>query len=220
MVSSTRFWDKIAERYSKKPVPDEAVYQRKLEITRGYLSPESEVFEFGCGTGSTAIAHAPHVNHILAVDLSPNMIEVARDKAVRGGITNVDFEVSTIEHVDPPTESFDVVLGLSILHLLEDKEAAIAKAHRLLKPGGVFVTSTTCLGDTMAFFKLIGPIGRALGLMPMVQVFTVAELVAGITDAGFEIEDQWQPARGKAVFIVARRPDESQSTAETRTRRA
>lgn len=47
----------------------------------------------------------------------------------------------------------------------------------MLKPGGVFVTSTVCLGDTMKFFKLIGPVGRFLGLMPLVKVFTIADLM-------------------------------------------
>ncbi|MCP4316545.1 MAG: class I SAM-dependent methyltransferase, partial [Hyphomicrobiales bacterium] len=106
---------------------------------------------------------------------------------------------------DVPDQTFDAVLGLSILHLLEDKEEAIAKVHRMLKPGGVFVTSTACIGDTMKFFKVIGPIGKSLGLMPYVSVFTTKELEAGLTDAGFEIDHQWQPGKGKSVFIVAKK---------------
>ncbi len=99
------------------------------------------------------------------------------------------------------------MLGLSILHLLEDKEGAIAKVHRMLKPGGVFVTSTTCIGDTMKLLKVIAPVGKFLGLMPLVKVFTTEELVQSVTDAGFEIDHQWQPGKGKAVFIVAKKAD-------------
>ncbi len=80
---SPKFWDRIADKYSKKPVPDEAVYQKKLRITRDYLRPDSEVLEFGCGTGSTAIAHAPFVSRILANDISSRMIEIAERKAAR-----------------------------------------------------------------------------------------------------------------------------------------
>jgi hypothetical protein len=80
----------------------------------------------------------------------------------------------------------------------------------MLKPGGVFVSSTACIGDTMKFFKYIGPIGRFLGLMPLVEVFTTEELVADLTDAGFEIDHQWQPGKGKAVFIVAVKPETRQ----------
>jgi hypothetical protein len=97
-----------------------------------------------------------------------------------------------------------VILGLSILHLLADKDAVIAKVFRLLKPGGVFISSTTCVGDTMGVFKLVAPLGKALGLLPRLDVMTTAELIASLTGAGFAIEQQWQPGKGKAVFIVAR----------------
>ena len=81
MSGSARFWDKIALKYSKQPVRDEAAYRRKLEVTRDYLRRDIQVFEIGCGTGSTAIAHAPHVAHIHSIDISGKMIEIARRKA-------------------------------------------------------------------------------------------------------------------------------------------
>lgn len=207
MGSSPRFWDRIAKRYSKTPVADEASYQKKLQITRSYLRPDMEVLEFGCGTGSTAINHSPYVGNIHAIDISSKMIEIAQEKADEGNVSNVTFEQSTIEGVSVPDQSLDAVLGLSILHLLEDKEGAIEKVHRMLKPGGVFVTSTTCLGDSLKFFKLIAPVGKMFGLMPLLKVFTTRELVASLTDAGFEIDHQWQPGKGKAVFIVAKKAE-------------
>ena len=208
MGQSAKFWDKIAERYSKKPVADEASYQRKLKVTREYFQPDMEVLEFGCGTGSTAIAHAPYVKHIHAIDISSKMIEIAQSKADTEKITNVTFEQSTIEELSIPDQTLDAVLALSILHLLENKEEVITKVHRMLKPGGIFLTSTACLGDTMLkHIKLIVPIGRFLGLMPMVKVFTTRELQDNLTDAGFEIDYQWQPGKGKAVFIVARKAE-------------
>lgn len=207
MASSSRFWDRIAERYAKTPVADEASYQKKLQITRSNFRPDMKVLEFGCGTGSTAISHSPYVGHIRAIDVSSKMIEIAKEKASRAKVENISFEQLTIETVDVADQSLDAVLGLSILHLLEDKEEAIAKVHRMLKPGGVFVTSTTCLGDSMSFFKIIAPVGRLLGLMPLLKVFTTAELVASLTDAGFEIDHRWQPGKGKAVFIVAKKAE-------------
>jgi len=205
MGSSSRFWDRIANRYSRQPIADEAAYQKKLEITRSYFRSDMEVLEFGCGTGSTAISHSPSVRHIRAIDISSKMIEIAEEKAANAKIENITFEQSTIEMINVPDQSFDVVLGLSILHLLEDKEDAISKVHRMLKPGGVFVTSTSCIGDSMKFFKVIAPVGKFLGLMPLVRVFTTEELAASLTDAGFEIDHQWQPGKGKAVFIVAKK---------------
>jgi len=202
---SARFWDRIADRYARKPIADEAAYQRKLETTRRYFRPDMQVLELGCGTGSTAIAHAPYVAHIRAVDISSKMIAIARARADAAGVTNVTFEQSTIEALAVPDATLDAVLGLSILHLLEDRDRAIAAVHAMLKPGGVFVSSTACLGDGMKFFELIGPVGHFLGLIPLVRVFTAAELRDSLTGAGFTIEHQWQPGKRAGVFIVARK---------------
>ena len=205
MQPDSRFYDRIAERYAKKPIADEAAYQQKLRITRQYLRPDMAVLEFGCGTGSTAIAQAPFVKHILAIDFSAAMIDIARRKAAATDVKNVTFEQADIDDFEAPDQSFDAVMGHSVLHLLDDRDATIAKVYRLLKPGGVFVSSTTCVGDTLKIFKLIGPIGRRLGLLPLLRVFTTKDLTDSLTAAGFDIGHQWQPARGKAVFIVARK---------------
>lgn len=205
MDPSAKFWDRMAQRYSKRPIADEAAYQRKLQVTRDYLRPDMEVLEFGCGTGSTAITHASYVKHIKAIDISSNMIEIARDKADAKKVDNVTFERSAIDELSVVDQSLDAVLGLNVLHLLEDKDAVISKVHRMLKPGGIFVTSTACLGDSMKFFRVIAPIGKFLGLMPLVKVFSSRELQDSLTGAGFEIAYQWQPGKYKAVFIVAKK---------------
>lgn len=200
-----RFWDRMADRYARRPVTDEASYQKKLQMTHALLRPDMKVLEFGCGTGSTALVHSPLVDRIVAIDISGRMIEIASEKAVAAGVENVEFIQSTLDDFQGADESFDVVLGLSILHWLNDRDTAMAKVHRLLKPGGVFISSTPCLGDTMKFFKLIGPLGRWLGLLPLLRVFTSHELSHSLETAGFRIEQQWSPAKGKAVFMVARK---------------
>lgn len=208
MNSNAQFWDKTAERYARSPVADEAAYQKKLDITRRYFRPGMEVLEFGCGTGSTAIAHAPYVKHIRATDLSGNMINIARGKAQAANISNITFEVADIDTLDAEEASFDAVMAHSILHLLEDKDAVIARVHKLLKPGGVFVSSTVCLGDTfLRYIRFIAPVGRLLGLMPLVRVFTSQKLIDNLTRTGFSIDYHWQQKAGPAsvAFIVAKK---------------
>lgn len=202
---SVKFWNKIAERYSRKPIVDEVAYQKKLAKTRDYFQPDMEVLELGCGTGSTAIVHAPYVKHIRAIDISSKMIEIARGKARACNIDNIAFEIMSIEELSVADRTVDMVLAFSILHLVERKESVIARIYSMLKPGGLFVSSTTCLGDTMKFFTIVAPVGKFFGVMPLVKVFTVKELKNAIVDAGFEIDHQWQPGRGKAVFIVAKK---------------
>ena len=205
MRGSVKFWDRIADRYAKRPVADEAAYQKKLGVTREYLRRDMEVLELGCGTGSTAIAHASRVGHIHAIDISSRMIEIARAKAAAQNVVNVSFEQSTVDDLAVPPRSADVVMAHSLLHLLADREAAIAKVYAMLKPGGVFVTSTACLGDFMPWFRYIAPIGAFLGLIPMVKVFTADPLCESLTRAGFEIDNDWAPGKGKARFIVVRK---------------
>jgi ubiquinone/menaquinone biosynthesis C-methylase UbiE len=204
MAQSKRFWDRIAKRYAKKPVDDEAAYQRKLATTREYFRPDMAVLEIGCGTGSTAIAHAPYVANIRATDISDKMIEIAREKAAAANVRNVTFETRGVEDLDLTNESVDAVLALSLLHLLDDKEAIIDRIHAVLRPGGIFVSNTVCLGDSMKWFRFVGPIGTWLGVFPLVRIFTRSELEKSLTSAGFEIERQWQPDK-RVVFIIARK---------------
>ena len=133
------------------------------------------------------------------------MIEIAQGKADASDVGNVTFEQSTVDDLDVPDETFDAVMGHSVLQLLENKEDAIAKVYKMLKSGGVFVSSTACIGDFMKVFKVIAPIGRFFGVLPLVKVFTVKELEDGLAAAGFTIDYQWQPGRGKSVFIVAKK---------------
>ena len=178
----------------------------KLERTREYFRPDMRVLEIGCGTGSTAIAHAPYVTHIRATDISSRMIEIAQEKAQAAGIENVKFEQSAIDALDVPDESLDAVMAHSILHLVEDRDQVTASVYRMLRRDGVFVSSTVCLGDRMKWFKFVGPIGSFLGLIPKVAMFTTQELVESFRAAGFEIEHRWQPEKAISVFIVAKKP--------------
>ena len=136
------FWDKIADSYSKRPIANEDAYQKKLAMSREYFRPDMQLLEFGCGTGGTALLHAPHVAHIAAIDGSANMINIAKQRQQDSELTNVDYHVASIEEYQAEAASFDAVLGLSILHLLEDRDAVTAKVFELLKPGGVFISST------------------------------------------------------------------------------
>ncbi len=207
-VQTARFWDKVADKYAKQPIRDEEAYQFKLKKTQEYLRPDMDVLEFGCGTGSTAIVHAPLVKHILAIDCSQNMLNFAKEKAKQSQRDNITFQVDTIEDLQLPDHSFDVVMGHSILHLLKNKDAAIEKVFKLLKPGGYFVSSTVCIGSGMSYIRFVLPVMRLLGKAPFVDVMTKDELVNTILSAGFTIEFQWQQKAKVAVpFIIAKKPE-------------
>ena len=204
MKDSKTFWDKAAEKYIKSPIKDEAAYQKKLAITQAFLRPDYTVLEFGCGSGATAIFHAPHVAQVVATDISDKMIEAAQKKAVEAGVKNIVFQQGTLDSLQFKNESFDAVLGLNVLHLLEDVDGAIVKVHQLLKNEGVFVSSTSLIAEINLAFRWLISGMQLLGLAPYVSRFTKRQLISKLLKAGFTIEREWQ-ASHESVFIVARK---------------
>ena len=204
-VSSPEFWDRIAPSYAKQPIADSESYARKLAATQALMRPNMKVLEFGCGTGSTALEHAAHVAHIVATDVSAAMIGIAREKAEHAGIDNVTFRQSGVEDFEAPDGDYDMVLALNLLHLLPDRTAALAKIHRLLKPGGIFVSSTVCLADKMWFLRPVIPILQWIGKAPYVSFLGSNQVLQEVAMAGFDDQDHWTHGRASSLFLVSRR---------------
>jgi ubiquinone/menaquinone biosynthesis C-methylase UbiE len=204
MKDSKEFWDKCAEKYIKSPIKDEATYKQKLAITQTFLRPEWKVLEFGCGSGATAILHAPYVDCIVATDISEKMIAAAQRKAVESGVENIVFQQGTLDSFKFQDKSFDAVLGLNVLHLLEDVDGTLINIHRLLKNDGVFVSSTSLIAEVSLALQWLISGMQLFGLAPYVSRFTKSQLISKLLKSGFTIEREWQ-ASHKSVFIVARK---------------
>ena len=200
------FWDRIAEGYAKRRIGDEAAYEEKLRRTQALLPVEAQVLELGCGTGMTAVRHAPFAARVHATDLSEKMLEHGRARAAEAGARNVTFERASVETLETAPAAWDAVLAMSLLHLLEDPDAALRRIHGWVKPGGVFVSSTVCLADSHGWLRAVLPVMRWLGKAPPVRFERQEALVGRIEAAGFEVERVWRPTRKAAAFVVARRP--------------
>ena len=208
MPDKAKVWNKMADKYSRQPIANQKAYEIKLDLTREYFTPESTILEFGCGTGSTAILHAPYVKHIDAIDVSQRMIEIAEAKLAPEGIDNVDFSVADMDTFKAEPDSYDVALGLNILHLLDDRMSAMQQVYHALKPGGYFVSSTACLREKMLMLLMepLFPIMRAIGQWPRVSRFSAKRLQADMEAIGFKTVHYWQPDNGISAFIVAQKP--------------
>lgn len=110
-----------------------------------------EVLEIGCGTGTFARCLAERCHHVLALDLSPEMIRIARSRAVH--LSNIEFQVGDIRDRILPSESFDCIASIATLHHLPYREMLL-QMKAALKSGGVLLVldlfEPAGLGDSLA----------------------------------------------------------------------
>ena len=134
------------------------------------------------------------------------MVDVARHNASQQGIVNVSFAQSTLFDEKLKPESFDVVLAINILHLLEDTSQFIHRICELMKPGGLFISATACLGEKQTFMGFVLPLLSKIGLVPYVRKFSVAELESAIVQGGFRIvEAELLPQTLPNDFVIAKK---------------
>lgn len=205
---SQKFWDRISNFYARKEISDPEAYEVKLADTQALLNQNMRVLEIGCGTGMTALLHAPYVRHIHAVDYSNRMIQIADKKLENSNTKNVSFECADFDNFVRPAASFDAILGLNFLHLMQDTPKTLNQIHTLLKPGGIFVSSTECVGDMPRTMRAIAYLGATLGILPRVQSITASGLKLALGRSRFEFVKSRSFGGGKSLFIIAQKPKE------------
>lgn len=208
-ASDARFWDRISRKYAKDTIADQGGYERTLDRTRALLTPDDQVLELGCGTGSTALRLAGDVRSYLATDLSAGMIAIAREKQSASAIPALAFRIGTAEASIFEVGRYNAVLGFNYLHMVRDVPATLRRIHTLLAPGGLFISKTPCLGDMNPLLSLVLLPGmRAIGKAPYVSVFKQAELCKLVSSAGFDIlatENHATKGNDRRPCIVARK---------------
>ena len=146
MSKSEKFWDQSASNYDNTEGRFDFIHSRSRENTKRYLKDTDIVLDYGCGTGTTACEISGLVKSVRAIDISTGMIEIAKGKATTGSVVNVDFEQADIFDEEFENGSFDVVLAFNMLHTVPDPEIVVQRTVELLKPGGLFISVTPCLG--------------------------------------------------------------------------
>jgi ubiquinone/menaquinone biosynthesis C-methylase UbiE len=209
VARKSRFWDRIAVKYAADPIADPAGYEATLERVQGLLTPDMNVLEIGCGTGTTALRLAPHTRRLLATDISPAMIAIARQKLADQPCPELSFAVADADEPLDGEGGFDAVLAFNLLHLVDDLHGALQFAMRALRPGGLLISKTACLLEMNPLITHLAlPVMRAIGKAPHVLCFDAKALKAAIVRQGMVIESvERHGTRGKdfRVFIVARK---------------
>jgi SAM-dependent methyltransferase len=138
-------------------------WARRVEMLSSHLRPGMTVLELGCGTGYFTRELSRSGADIFAIDVSPELLEIARDNY---SAPNVHYQTENAYALSYSDAAFDSVVGSSVLHHLEVEEA-LRNIYRVLKPGGtIFFTEPNMLNPQIAAQKNVPWIKRKLGDSP------------------------------------------------------
>ena len=150
------------------------------------LGEGETVLDLGSGAGFDCFLAATRVGKrgkVIGVDMTPEMLEKARENAQKGGYENVEFRLGEIENLPAADNSVDVVISNCVINLSPDKRRVFGEAFRVLKPGGrLMVSDIVLLRELPDFIKssVAAYVGCVSGAMMK------DEYLATIREAGFQ----------------------------------
>ncbi|HEY96171.1 MAG TPA: methyltransferase domain-containing protein [Dehalococcoidia bacterium] len=192
---STSLPDTYFPAYDKLEFPRQVAERM---VIKAKLTPKQRVLDVACGTGwaTMAAAKAIGVNGIIiGVDVENSWLDIAREKAEKAGLSNIEYHRGEADALDFDDDSFDAVLCASSIMLFNDIPKALREWHRILKPDGI--VAFTSYGSRF-LQPILKPLGECLsrydGQPPPVPFFiertdTPDKCKALLQEAGFgEIE--------------------------------
>jgi len=205
MTKSEKFWDKSAYNFFIEGEKEKQSYINIIDRIKKYLKTSDIVLDLGCGPGLISNEIADYVKFIYAIDISSKMIEIAKINADFRNIQNIDYAYSTIFDDKYKNGSFDIILAFNILHLLDDNQKTMQHINDLLKPGGLIISVTPCIGERI-FLNISISLLSFIGKIPKIKSFKANELKESISNRNFEIiENDRMPDGIIDYIIVAKR---------------
>jgi len=200
------------------------------------LNPGETVLDLGSGGGIDVILSARRVGptgRAFGLDMTDEMLALARDNARAAGVENVDFLKGQIERVPLPDRSVDVIISNCVINLSADKDQALREAFRVLKPGGRFAVSDVvtrgeipsevqrsielwvgCVAGALsedAYRAKLGAAGFVDVDIETTRVYDIEDARALITESGLDVDAIAPLVNGRvtSAFVRARKPDAS-----------
>ena len=198
------------------------------------LHPGQTVLDLGSGGGIDVLLSAKRVGptgKVYGLDMTGDMLSLARENQRKAGATNVEFLEGRIEAIPLPDQSVDVIISNCVINLSVDKDAVLREAFRVLKPNGRFAVSDVVIrGDVPAEVRRsmelwVGCVAGALrddeyasklkaaGFVDVEldpwRVYQVDDARAFLADAGVDVDRVAPQVDGKvaSAFIRARKPE-------------
>jgi len=166
------------------------------------LKKGETVLDLGSGGGFDCFLAAREVGKtgkVIGVDMTPEMLDKARDNAHRSGLTNVEFRLGEIENLPVADNSVDVIISNCVINLSPDKRKVFKEAFRVIKPGGRLMVSDIVLEKELPSFvkeSAAAYLGCVAGAMKK------EEYMGTIAETGFEKVRIVAEKRFPAEFIL------------------
>lgn len=197
------------------------------------LKPGEVVLDLGSGGGLDVLLSARRVGptgKAYGLDMTDEMLELARENQRKAGVENVEFLKGEIEDIPLPDESVDVIISNCVINLSGDKKRVLAEAHRVLKPGGRFAVSDVvvrgpvpaelrrsmelwvgCVAGALEedeFRSLLSEVGfEAVDIEPT-RIYSAQDARTFLTEAGLDADQVAAQLDGRflSAFVRARKP--------------
>ena len=161
------------------------------------LEPGQVVLDLGSGGGIDVLLSAKRVGpagKVYGLDMTDEMLALARENQQKAGATNVEFLKGTIEAIPLPDNSVDVIISNCVINLSPDKDAVLREAFRVLKPGGRFAVS-----DVVVRGEVPADVRRSMELW-------VGCIAGALEESRLRLEAVGGRVRGRRARAVARLP--------------
>jgi ubiquinone/menaquinone biosynthesis C-methylase UbiE len=182
-----KYWDKFSSKFDKRKKKEWKVYESLLfNKIADNLDKGNTVLEVACGTGRVTLEISKQANKVYAIDISSQMIDVARKNIKEKEINNIELSVEDAYNLPFDNEMFDTVICINSLHNMIYPENALSEIKRVLKPEGRFISTVTGIGSRK--FKIIMSIFKFLTNFPVFHKLNLEEFADMLSKAGFSIE--------------------------------
>lgn len=136
------FWDNFAGFYDIIESFNGMAYKKMVNEVRRLITNGALTLDCAAGTGALSIAAAEHSSKVICTDMSKAMLNQAKKKCKRLGISNVEFSIRDINSLEDADCTYDVCIAGNVLHLLDDPYSAVKELSRVTKNGGILILPT------------------------------------------------------------------------------